>query len=98
MERTERPEQPTFAKENRESHGTAVGTSLEQITLKHGFMVSLDALRVAWHLEEAGFDMQVVEQDVFEVQPANRLTPEDAAAVEQHQAELIALSEYVEAM
>lgn len=69
--------------------------SSEVLTLKNGFTVSLAVLRLAWNLEDRGFNIEPL-GDRLSVQPAARLTHEDVTAIRRHRVELRALAVYVE--
>ena len=61
-------------------------TAPELVTLKGGVAVSVDALRLAWDLENRGFDLKPGDGRRYQVLvgPANRLTDEDKAAIQMH--------------
>ena len=67
--------------------------SSEFVTLRAGFVASLDALRLGWALEARGFHLRPV-GDKLQVQPSQDLTPEDVAAIKAHRDDLLALVQY----
>ena len=68
------------------------------VTLVGGFTVTLEGLELAWNLEDRGLDINVLDGDVLEVLPVDRLQPVDAVAIRKHKAELIALCRHVARM
>jgi hypothetical protein len=70
-------------------------TAAETIMLKNGFVVSLDALQLAWHLEERGFELRLDADGGLLVWPRSHLTVEDDHAIRVHRTELIALTNYI---
>jgi hypothetical protein len=68
----------------------------ETVTLKAGFVVSLDALRLAWDLEDRGLHVRLAEDGGLVVGPRSQITPADDAAIREHKRELIALTRYVD--
>lgn len=68
----------------------------EMVTLRAGFVVALDALRLAWDLEQRGFHVRLADDGGLIVSPRSRIGTDDDAAIRQHKAELIALASYVE--
>jgi hypothetical protein len=66
----------------------------ETVTLKDGFSVTLEALRLAWSLEERGFYVRLAEDGGLVVSPRSRITSDDDQAIRQHKCELIALVRY----
>lgn len=75
---------------------TATTAALETVTLKPGFVVSLDALRLAWDLEPRGFRVRLADDGGLLVSPRSRIDADDDAAIRQHASELIALARYTE--
>lgn len=73
-------------------------TAPELITLTDGFVVSLDALRLAWDLEGRGFHVRLAEDGGLIVSPRSRIEADDDAAIRRHKTELIALAKHVEAV
>lgn len=71
-------------------------TAPETITLQGGFVVTLDALRLVWDLEERGFHVRLAEDGGLLVGPRSRLTPADDRAIRQHRNDLLALVRYVD--
>jgi hypothetical protein len=72
---------------------TAASTEPQYVILRGGVSASLDALRVGWSLEARGFTLRPV-GDKLQVQPHDRLQPEDVAAIRRHRDELLALARY----
>jgi len=70
----------------------------ELVTLTGGFTVSIDALRLAWDLEDRQFEIRVVDGVGLTVRPRSRLTSDDDHAIRTHRDELIALTRYCEAI
>ena len=68
----------------------------ETVTLRPGFVVSLDALKLAWDLEARGFHVRLADDGGLLVSPRSRIGVDDEAGIRQHKAELIALAKYVE--
>ena len=64
------------------------------VTLQGCLTVSLDALQLGWTLEDRGFRLRPV-GDKLQVQPHQRLTADDVAAIKAHRDELLALVKYV---
>jgi hypothetical protein len=77
---------------------TTTTTAPELVTLKGGFAVTLDALRLLWHLEDAGLHVRLDDAGGLVVGPRSRITLADDALIREHKAELIALVRYVEVM
>jgi hypothetical protein len=67
-------------------------------TLKGGLLVSVDALRMLWTLEDRGFDVKLGDGRRFKVlvAPANGLTDQDKAAIHTHRNALAELVRYVD--
>jgi hypothetical protein len=65
------------------------------VVLRGGFTASLDALQVGWDLEQRGFTMEPA-GDKLRVQPHDRLTATDRAAIKVYRDELLAIVRYVE--
>ena len=65
------------------------------VTLKHGLVVSVGALRTLWSLEDRGFALQPFGARL-RVQPVAALTPDDIASIRQHRDELVALVKCIE--
>jgi hypothetical protein len=69
------------------------------VMLKHGLVVSLDTLKLAWSLEDKGCSIVVAPDGVgLLVRPKRLLTPDDTAAIRAHQHELLQLTRYCEAV
>jgi hypothetical protein len=68
----------------------------ETVTLTGGFAVSLEALKLAWALEERGFRVRLAEDGGLLVSPRSRLTAQDDDAIRWHRRELIDLARYCE--
>jgi len=68
----------------------------ETVTLTPGLTVTLDALRLGWNLEARGFTLQPAPDGRLQVQPHQRLTPEDVTAIRAHRDELLVLVKMVE--
>ena len=73
-------------------------TAPELVTLKSGLVVSVEALRVLWDLEDRGFDVKLGDGRPFKVLvgPSNRLTSKDKAAIDMHRDALAELVRYVD--
>jgi hypothetical protein len=70
--------------------------ALDTIMLKDGFIVSLEALRLAWNLEERGFRVRLADDGGLVVSPRSNITPSDDQDIRVHRDELIALARYAE--
>ncbi len=70
----------------------------ELLTLKGGLVVSVDALRILWDLEDRGFDITLGDGRRYKVLvgPSDRLTVADKAAIHRHRDALADLVRYVE--
>lgn len=70
----------------------------ELVTLRGGLVVSVDALRVLWDLEDRGFDVKLGDGRRYKVLvgPSGRLTVEDKAAIHTHRDALAELVRYVD--
>jgi hypothetical protein len=73
-------------------------TAPETVTLKDGFIVTLEALQLAWDLEARGFCVRLAEDGGLVVSPKSRITPDDDHAIREHKHELIALTRHVDAI
>ena len=73
-------------------------TASELVTLKGGLVVSADALRTLWDLEDRGFDVKLGDGRRFKVliAPVDGLTIEDKAAIYAHRNALAELVRYVD--
>ena len=73
-------------------------TAPELMTLKGGVVVSVDALRMLWDLEDRGFDVKLGDGRRFKVlvAPIDRLTAVDKAAILRHRDALAELVRYVD--
>ena len=73
-------------------------TASELVTLKGGLIVSPDALRMLWDLEDRGFDVKLGDGRRFKVlvAPVDRLTAADKAAIQTHRDALAELVRYVD--
>ena len=73
-------------------------TAPELVTLKGGVVVSVDALRMLWDLEDRGFDVKLGDGRRYKVLvgPFDRLTVADKAAIHTHRDALAELVGYVE--
>ena len=69
-------------------------TAPEAITLRGGLTVSLEALQLAWSLEERGVQVTLSDDHGLVVRPRSQITPSDDQAIRQHRDELIALVRY----
>jgi len=69
-------------------------TAPEAITLRGGLTVSLEALQLAWSLEERGVQVTLSDDDGLVVRPRSQITPSDDQAIRQYRDELIALVRY----
>jgi hypothetical protein len=67
--------------------------SSERVSLRGGLVVSLDALRLGWALEERGFRLEPA-GDRLRVSPHAALTAEDILAIKAHRDELFRLAKY----
>ena len=76
----------------------ATTTARELVTLKSGLVVSVEALRVLWDLEDRGFEVKLGDGRRFKVLvgPSNRLTSKDKAAIATHREALAELVRYVD--
>ena len=63
-----------------------ITTASELVTLKGGLVVSADALRTLWDLEDRGFDVKLGDGRRYKVLvgPSDRLTTKDKAAIHTH--------------
>ena len=70
----------------------------ELLTLKGELVVSADALRVLWDLEDRGFTLRLGDGRRYKVLvgPSDRLTVRDKAAIHKHRDALVALVRYVD--
>jgi hypothetical protein len=68
----------------------------ESVTLKGGHVVSLDALRLLWALEEDGLNVER-DGDQLTVGPKSKVRAEYRPAIRQHRDELLMLVDYCEA-
>jgi hypothetical protein len=64
------------------------------ITLKGGLTVPIDALRLAWDLEERGFSLTRVDGDTLSVQPYERLTRDDYQRIRRWKPQLLCVIDY----
>ncbi len=73
-------------------------TAPELVTLKGGLVVSVDALRMLWDLEDRGFDVKLGDGRLYKVLvgPFDRLTAADKAAIRTHRDALAELVRYVD--
>ena len=73
-------------------------TAPELVTLKGGLVVSVDALRVLWDLEDRGFDVKLGDGHRYKVLvgPSDRLTAKDKASIHMHRDALSQLVRYVD--
>ena len=78
--------------------GSPTTTAPELVTLKGGLVVSVDALRVLWDLEDRGFDVKLGDGQRYKVLvgPSDRLTADDKTAIHQHRDALAELVRYVD--
>jgi hypothetical protein len=67
----------------------------EAVTLKGGYIVSLDALQLLWNLETRGLNLEEEGQQLA-VSPRSLLTDDDRARIRQHRDELLQLVRYCE--
>ena len=63
------------------------------VGVRAALTVSLAALQVGWALEDRGFRLRPL-GDKLQVQPHQRLTADDVAAIKAHRDELLALVKY----
>ena len=75
-----------------------ITTAPELVTLRGGLVVSVDALRVLWDLEDRGFDVKLGDGRRYKVLvgPSDRLTAEDKAAIHTHRDALAELVRHVD--
>ena len=66
---------------------------LKTVVLRGGLRVAVTALDLLWRLEDRGFSL-VVDGDRLLVDPGDRLTAEDCAAIRRWKADLTALVHY----
>ena len=73
-------------------------TASELVALKGGLVVSTDALRTLWDLEDRGFDVKLGDGRRYKVLvgPSDRLTARDKAAIHTHRDALADLVRYVD--
>ena len=64
------------------------------VTLRGGFTVATEAYLLLLKLEERGFRLQAESDHTLLVQPADRLTRQDCAALRRWKAHLLALIDY----
>ena len=71
-------------------------TASELVTLKGGVVVSADALRTLWNLEDRGFEVKLGDGRRYTVLvgPSDRLTSRDKAAIQTHREALADLVRY----
>ena len=70
-------------------------TSAEQfVTLRGGVVVPVEALRLAWRLEAAGFTFSVLDGGAVRVRPASALTEADREAIRAWRPELATIVNY----
>ena len=67
----------------------------EVVTLNGGLAVPLAALQLLWSLEDRGFTVRRVATGLL-VNPTERITPADEAAIRRYRDELLALVHYCE--
>ena len=79
------PSRPPLRAMNVDTNDTAV-------TLRHGVVVSLAALRVLWALERRGLVIER-EGDLLAVGPRSELTDDDRRQIRKHRDELLSLIE-----
>lgn len=72
-------------------------TASETVCLRGGFVASLEALRLLWRLEEAGFQVRL-DGPALVVSPGSKLTSVDRVTIRAHRDELVALVRAVEEM
>jgi hypothetical protein len=75
---------------------TTTAISSETVVLKGGFIVSMDALRLAWALEHRGCVLKCADDGSLFVGPRNQITPADVERIREHRDELLALVNYCE--
>ena len=73
-------------------------TAPETITLKSGFVVSIEALNIAWDLEQRGFLLSLADDGGLLVRPKREISPSDDEAIRTHRNELIILVRCSEAI
>jgi hypothetical protein len=66
----------------------------EIVVLRGGVSVMLSAFRLALELEERGFSLRAVGDDVLEVQPCKQLTGEDCRLIRAYKHELLRIVRY----
>jgi hypothetical protein len=76
---------------------SATATGFEFVTLKSGLIVSLEALRLAWALEDRGARFSVDGEDLVVDGPPDFLTDIDRAAIRRWKRHLMAITQYHEA-
>ena len=72
---------------------SAVSEALAFVTLKGGLVVPLEALRLAWSLEDRGATFAVDGQDILVDSPVD-LTEADCAGIRRWKRHLIAILQY----
>jgi hypothetical protein len=68
--------------------------ALAFVTLKGGLVVPLEALRLAWSLEDRGATFSVEGEDFLVDGPADLLTETDQAGIRRWKQHLIAIASY----
>lgn len=65
------------------------------IVLRGGVPVDVEALRLAWRLEERGFTFELAGDNNICVRPGSALTDQDVALIMAHKPALLAIVAYV---
>ena len=68
--------------------------SSSAVVLKDGLSVSLEALQLAWRLEDAGVVLVLGENDRLRAGPPAKLSEPDRAPIRAHRDELMAVVRY----
>ncbi len=71
-----------------------IAPASELVALRGGLVVSVEALRLLWLLEERDFDVRLAENGALLVVPGSKLTTADRRAIAQHRDALRELVAY----
>lgn len=63
------------------------------VTLKRGFVVPIEALRLVWRLEKIGVSMRV-EDDALVLRPRDRVPPEDVSLIRRYRQDIMRIVRY----
>lgn len=69
-------------------------SSERYVTLRGGLVVPVEALQLAWQLEDRGFRIALAGDDALRVTPGSALTEADVALIRQHKPALLAIIAY----